>query len=368
MPVAFATPMIREATSRTWPTEPGAPVSSAACSVCTESMTQTSGRSASIVARTVARSVSARTGTCSAASPRRSARRRICAGDSSPDTYSVERPAPARCPSAIPVRVDLPIPGEPPSSTSDPGTSPPPSTRSNSPMPVGSRGRRSERTSASRPGAPRCPRRASPRRPRPGATPPRACSTRRSRDTARASAPRRARSRCRCAGCALSPSVSHAIPGTGGRACSGPGTEHTRHERRREDTDAHTHRQCPVARGPPERRRHAEGRREVLRGPVHLQVALRGGRGDQPRGAHRRGAGRVLLHAAQRDARGRRPHARQRGHHREGGAAHGRRGADHHEDRAHDRGQGPGDRRRRRSTTTPRRPRRRASSPAPWPA
>ena len=51
--------MIRAATSRTWPTEPGAPVSSAACSVCTESMTQTSGRSASIVASTVSRSVSA---------------------------------------------------------------------------------------------------------------------------------------------------------------------------------------------------------------------------------------------------------------------------------------------------------------------
>ena len=34
------------------------------------------------------------------------------------------------------VSVDLPIPGEPPSSTSAPGTSPPPSTRSSSPMPV----------------------------------------------------------------------------------------------------------------------------------------------------------------------------------------------------------------------------------------
>ena len=32
--------------------------------------------------------------------------------------------------------VDLPMPGSPPSSTSDPGTTPPPSTRSNSPMPV----------------------------------------------------------------------------------------------------------------------------------------------------------------------------------------------------------------------------------------
>ena len=34
--------MIRPATSRTWPTEPGAPVRSAACIVCTESITQTS--------------------------------------------------------------------------------------------------------------------------------------------------------------------------------------------------------------------------------------------------------------------------------------------------------------------------------------
>ena len=34
------------------------------------------------------------------------------------------------------VSVDLPIPGEPPSSTSEPGTRPPPSTRSSSPIPV----------------------------------------------------------------------------------------------------------------------------------------------------------------------------------------------------------------------------------------
>jgi hypothetical protein len=32
--------------------------------------------------------------------------------------------------------VDFPIPGSPPSSISEPGTTPPPSTRSNSPMPV----------------------------------------------------------------------------------------------------------------------------------------------------------------------------------------------------------------------------------------
>ena len=63
-----------------------APVRSAAWSVCTESITQTSGRSASSVASTVSRSVSASTGTSSAAPGSRSARSRICAADSSPET------------------------------------------------------------------------------------------------------------------------------------------------------------------------------------------------------------------------------------------------------------------------------------------
>ena len=50
------------------------------------------------------------------------------------------------------VSVDLPMPGEPPRRTSEPGTRPPPSTRSNSPMPVSRRGRRSAATSRSRMG------------------------------------------------------------------------------------------------------------------------------------------------------------------------------------------------------------------------
>ena len=52
------------------------------------------------------------------------------------------------------VSVDLPMPGDPPSSTSEPGTSPPPSTRSSSPMPVSSRACFSAATSASRVGRP----------------------------------------------------------------------------------------------------------------------------------------------------------------------------------------------------------------------
>ena len=37
------------------------------------------------------------------------------------------------------MRVDLPMPGAPPTSTREPRTAPPPSTRSSSPMPVGKR-------------------------------------------------------------------------------------------------------------------------------------------------------------------------------------------------------------------------------------
>ena len=83
---ALASRVMRSATSRTWPTEPAAPLSSAACRVWTESITQTSGRSASSVASTASRSVSATTGTCSAAPGSRSARSLICAADSSPET------------------------------------------------------------------------------------------------------------------------------------------------------------------------------------------------------------------------------------------------------------------------------------------
>ena len=43
----------------------------------------------------------------------------------------------AKCAAACSSSVDLPMPGSPPSSTSDPGTMPPPSTRSNSSIPAG---------------------------------------------------------------------------------------------------------------------------------------------------------------------------------------------------------------------------------------
>ena len=82
----LATPTMRAATSRTWPTDPAALESSRESSVWTESITQTSGSSRSRIATTVSRSVSATAGTLSAAPGSRAARSATCAVDSSPET------------------------------------------------------------------------------------------------------------------------------------------------------------------------------------------------------------------------------------------------------------------------------------------
>src|SRR6266700_2290996 len=80
--------------------------------------------------------VSPSTWTAPASTVNRSARSRIWSGDSSPDTYSVGIPAcssrAAHCSSSV----DFPIPGSPPTKTTDPGTIPPPKTKSNSRRPV----------------------------------------------------------------------------------------------------------------------------------------------------------------------------------------------------------------------------------------
>ncbi len=73
-----------EVASRTAPTLPGA--ESGMASVWTESITQAAGLSASSAANTLSSEGSASIGTDSAASPSRSARRRTCAADSSPET------------------------------------------------------------------------------------------------------------------------------------------------------------------------------------------------------------------------------------------------------------------------------------------
>ena len=77
---------------------------------------------------------------CASARPSRRARRRTWSTDSSPVMYSTRRPARASEAAACSSRVDLPIPGSPPTSTAEAATSPPPSTRSSSAMPVCARG------------------------------------------------------------------------------------------------------------------------------------------------------------------------------------------------------------------------------------
>ena len=74
---------------------------------------------------------------------RRMARILIWRSDSSPETYKIRNSLGLSFPSALPdaissaicsSRVDLPMPGSPPTRTIEPGTIPPPSTRANSPM------------------------------------------------------------------------------------------------------------------------------------------------------------------------------------------------------------------------------------------
>ena len=126
---------------------PAAPSISAAAMVCTESTTKSSGATASIWPSTVLRSVSEAIKRLSLIAPVRSARRRICPTDSSPETYKTFLPDFAVLAATSSSRVLLPTPGSPDSSTTAPGTNPPPSTRSNSPTWVDQAATRSVDTS-----------------------------------------------------------------------------------------------------------------------------------------------------------------------------------------------------------------------------
>ena len=160
------------------------------------------------------------------------------AADSSPDTYRTLRPAAARLPSAALVSVDLPMPGEPPMRTSEPGTTPPPSTRSSSPMPVPSRSIRAASTSPSATGVSARPERAPPSAPPPAAraaprraAPRRACSTRRSPGSAHATSGSRARTRSRRRRWRIEP-CCEAKRAQDGFAPGGGGRPRIRHARR----------------------------------------------------------------------------------------------------------------------------------------
>ena len=102
-------------------------------------MTTTAGWCCFKAACTASKRISASRCTPSASSPSRCARRATCCADSSPDTYSTLRFFAIRA-TVCSSSVDLPMPGSPPNKITAPSTSPPPSTRSSSPMPVGSRG------------------------------------------------------------------------------------------------------------------------------------------------------------------------------------------------------------------------------------
>ena len=143
MPSPLASSIKRRADSRTWPTDPAGPSSSSTVTDWIESTTRTPGRPSRVRAVMRPTSFSAttriRSPTVPSSSPSRPARSRTCPADSSPLAYRTS-PAVAVSPAAAwSSRVDLPIPGSPPSSTTDPGTSPPPRTRSSSEMPVGVR-------------------------------------------------------------------------------------------------------------------------------------------------------------------------------------------------------------------------------------
>ena len=139
VPLALAARVRCAAHSRTCATEPGALVSCSEYTVWMESITATSGRCTSSVARIFSSWISASTRTCDRSNPSRRDRNATCAPLSSPVTYRVFLPARCRESSACNSSVDLPIPGSPPINTTPPSTIPPPNTRSSSSCPVGVR-------------------------------------------------------------------------------------------------------------------------------------------------------------------------------------------------------------------------------------
>ncbi len=132
--------------SRTWVAEPGEEATRSSAIVWMLSTSTSSGATSSIAATTPRTDVSEAIHTWSMAVVRRRARPLTCCWLSSALTYSTGAGHPAA--SCI-ANVLLPMPGSPPSSVTDPGTSPPPSTRSSSATPVG-RGAPSEPSTSAR--------------------------------------------------------------------------------------------------------------------------------------------------------------------------------------------------------------------------
>ncbi len=136
------------ALSRTWATEPGADSTRSVCTVWIESTTTRRGPRSRQVDASSSTLVVGSSRRSPGTPPSRSARSRICAGPSSPHTYRTGPRCFWRWAASWSASVDLPMPGSPPSSTTEPGTSPPPSTRSSSGSPVPSRGASAASTSS----------------------------------------------------------------------------------------------------------------------------------------------------------------------------------------------------------------------------
>ena len=127
--------MIAFVHSRTCVTLPGDELRSVKFIVWMESIITISGFSVRMCSTTSCTSVSAKMRRLGLETPRRPARSLICRADSSPETYRIRSFCP-RYSQICKRMVDLPIPGSPLMSTSEPFTRPPPSTRSSSESPV----------------------------------------------------------------------------------------------------------------------------------------------------------------------------------------------------------------------------------------
>ena len=103
-----------------------------------ESTTTTSGARFAMACSIAGSWVASTTKTPGTSAPRRPARRRTWCAASSAATRRQRWPDDAIDANTCNSRVDLPVPGSPPRSVADPGSKPPESTRSSSPMPVGS--------------------------------------------------------------------------------------------------------------------------------------------------------------------------------------------------------------------------------------
>ena len=181
-PVDFAIRVRRSTQVRTWARLPAGCPSSGSETDCSESTTTSAGRCRSTAASIASTSGPSMASRFRGTGPIRDARPRTWASDSSAEASMTSRPVAASDESTWKSSVDLPMPGGPNSSVTEPATTPPPMTRSTSLTPVGS-GRvpsvdTSTRASAGAPSA--LPDLDPARRTGPGG----ACSTRRRRGSA----------------------------------------------------------------------------------------------------------------------------------------------------------------------------------------